>query len=91
MPPEVLRVNHHFKTFAEESPATVMMRELMEVVFRPERLDTIFAEHSKVQYQRELLFSSCGELFEQRVQIEREGKSWTIRRVVLRLLKKIRH
>ena len=46
MPPEVLRVNHHFKTFAEESPATVMMRELMEVVFRPERLDTIFAEHS---------------------------------------------
>jgi len=47
-----------FETFAKESPVTVMMRGLMEVVFRPERLDTIFAEHSKVQYERELLFSS---------------------------------
>ena len=47
-----------FETFAKESPVTVMMRGLMEVVFRPERLDAIFAEHSKVQYQRELLFSS---------------------------------
>lgn len=47
-----------FETFAKESTVTVMMRELMEVVFRPERLDTIFTEHSKVQYERELLFSS---------------------------------
>ena len=47
-----------FETFAKESPVTVMMRGLMEVVFRPERLDTIFVEHAKVQYERELLFSS---------------------------------
>ena len=47
-----------FEAFAQESPVTVMMRSLMEGVFRPERLDAIFAEHSKVQYQRELLFSS---------------------------------
>lgn len=47
-----------FAAFAQESPVTVMMRGLMEVVFRPERLDAIFAEHAKVQYQRELLFSS---------------------------------
>jgi IS4 transposase len=47
-----------FETFAEESPVTVMMRELMERVFRAERLDAIFTEHSKVQYERELLFSS---------------------------------
>lgn len=47
-----------FDAFAQESPVTVMMRGLMEVVFRAERLDAIFAEHAKVQYQRELLFSS---------------------------------
>ena len=35
-----------------------MMRGLMESVFRPERLDDIFERHAKVQYQRELLFST---------------------------------
>jgi len=47
-----------FDAFAQESPVTVMMRGLMEVVFRAERLDAIFAKHAKVQYQRDLLFSS---------------------------------
>lgn len=47
-----------FDAFAQQSPVTVMMRGLMEVVFRAERLDAIFAEHAKVQYQRELLFST---------------------------------
>ena len=47
-----------FDAFSQESPVTVMMRGLMEVVFRAERLDAIFAKHSKVQYQRDLLFSS---------------------------------
>ena len=44
--------------FAQESPISVMMRGVMELVFRPERLDDIFERHAKVQYQRELLFSS---------------------------------
>ena len=44
--------------FANESPISVMMRGLMEKVFRPERLDDIFKTHAKVQYERELLFSS---------------------------------
>ena len=51
-----------FEVFAQKSPVTVMMRSLMEEVFRPERLDAIFAQHSKVQYQRELLFSSLVDL-----------------------------
>jgi len=37
---------------------SIMMRGLMERVFSPERLDEIFEAHSKVQYQRELLFST---------------------------------
>lgn len=44
--------------FAKESPTSVMMRGLLEHVFRPKRLDQIFETHAKVQYQRELLFSS---------------------------------
>ena len=44
--------------FAKESPISVMMRGMMEKVFRPERLDNIFKSHAKVQYERELLFSS---------------------------------
>jgi IS4 transposase len=47
-----------FDTFAQASPVSVMMRGMMERLFRPERLDEVFAEHSKVQYERELLFSS---------------------------------
>ncbi|MGB8698639.1 MAG: IS4 family transposase [Thermosynechococcaceae cyanobacterium] len=47
-----------FEAFAQASPVSVMMRGLMEQVFRPERLDEIFANHAKVQYERELLFSS---------------------------------
>ena len=47
-----------FAAFAQESPVSVMMRGIMERLFRPERLDEIFAEHSKLQYERELLFSS---------------------------------
>lgn len=44
--------------FAQESPISVMMRGAMELIFRPERLDDIFERHAKVQYQRELLFST---------------------------------
>jgi hypothetical protein len=47
-----------FDAFAQESPISLMMRGLMERVFSSEHLDEIFASHSKVQYQRELLFST---------------------------------
>ena len=47
-----------FATFVEQSPVSVMMRALMERIFRPERLDEIFETHAKVQYTRELLFST---------------------------------
>lgn len=47
-----------FDAFVKESPVSVMMRGLMEAILSPRRLDEIFESHAKVQYQRELLFSS---------------------------------
>lgn len=47
-----------FEQFVQMSPVTVMARGLMEQIFAPERMDQIFASNAKVQYQRELLFSS---------------------------------
>lgn len=47
-----------FTAFVEQSPVSVMMRALMERIFRPERLDEIFETHAKLQYTRELLFST---------------------------------
>ena len=38
-----------FTAFVEQSPVSVMMRALMERIFRPERLDEIFETHAKVQ------------------------------------------
>ena len=47
-----------FTAFVEQSPVSVMMRALIERIFRPERLDEIFETHARVQYTRELLFST---------------------------------
>jgi len=47
-----------FTAFVEQSPVSVMMRALMERIFRPERLDELFETHAQVQYTRELLFST---------------------------------
>ena len=47
-----------FDAFVQASPISIMMRGVMEAVFRPQRLDEIFESHSKRQYTRELLFSS---------------------------------
>jgi hypothetical protein len=47
-----------FDAFVEHSPISVMMRGLMERVLQPEKLDGIFSRHGKLQYQRELMFSS---------------------------------
>jgi IS4 transposase len=51
-----------FDAFVKESPVSVMMRGMMEYVFRPQRLNEIFESHAKVQYTRELLFSSLVDL-----------------------------
>lgn len=47
-----------FEQFMEESPISVMARVLMERVFAPERMDSLFTQHASVQYQQDLLFSS---------------------------------
>jgi hypothetical protein len=51
-----------FDTFVQHSPISVMMRGLMEHIFAGDRLDRLFESHAKVQYQRELLFSSVVDL-----------------------------
>lgn len=51
-------LNNIFDAFVKQTPISLMMRGLMEMVFRPQRLDEIFESHSKLQYTRELLFSS---------------------------------
>jgi IS4 transposase len=47
-----------FDQFVQSSPVTVMARGLMEYIFAAERMDQLFDTHAKVQYQRDLLFSS---------------------------------
>lgn len=46
-----------FDAFIEASPVSVMLRGVMEKVFRAERLDKVFDQYAEVQYTRELLFS----------------------------------
>lgn len=48
-----------FDRFSQYSPVTVMMRGIMEYVIPPERLDEIFREQAKQQYEDELLFSAA--------------------------------
>lgn len=47
-----------FDAFVQHSPISVMMRGLMERILPAERLDEIFSRHAKLQYQREVMFSS---------------------------------
>ena len=47
-----------FERFVEQSPVTVMVRGILEKVLVPEKLDELFEKTAKVQYSRELLFSS---------------------------------
>ena len=51
-----------FERFIQDSPVSVMFRGTLANVFRPERLDKIFAESAQKQYEHELLFSTCAEL-----------------------------
>ena len=48
--------------FVEKSPATVMVRGLLEHLLNPEALDRWFAAMAQTQYTREILFSSLVEL-----------------------------
>lgn len=54
-----------FERFVKSCPACVMHRVLMENVFAPADLDAVFQKAAKVQYQRELLFSTLVELVSQ--------------------------
>ncbi len=47
-----------FERFAAESPVTVMVRVLLEKALAAEKLDELFEKTAKVQYTRELLFST---------------------------------
>ena len=50
--------NGLFQRFVEASPAGVMHRALLENIFAPEKLNAVFQQAAKIQYQRELLFST---------------------------------
>ncbi|MFZ1575888.1 MAG: hypothetical protein WAT36_11765 [Chromatiaceae bacterium] len=47
-----------FQKFAETSPATLMVRALLERLLNPEKLDRWFEATRQTQYTRDLLFSS---------------------------------
>jgi hypothetical protein len=51
-----------FERFVKLSPVSVMVRGLMERVLNTEQLDSIFENHARSQYTRELLFSSIVDL-----------------------------
>ena len=51
-------LNKVFERFAHYSPVTVMMRGILEYTLPPARLDALFREHAKEQYEDELLFST---------------------------------
>ena len=53
-----------FERFVKQSPVSVMVRGLMERVFNKEQLDSIFENHARSQYTRELLFSSIVDLID---------------------------
>ena len=47
-----------FEAFVKESPVTVMLRGILEYALPPQRIDELFREHARSQYQDELLFST---------------------------------
>jgi hypothetical protein len=54
-----------FSRFLEESPVAVMVVAVMERVFSPKKIDAIFAGAARIQYERELLFSTVVALMSQ--------------------------
>ena len=51
-----------FERFVKKTPATVMLRGVMERALAPEALDQLFDDHAQQQYTRELLFSTIVDL-----------------------------
>jgi IS4 transposase len=51
--------------FAEKRPIAVMLRTVLENQFSAAALDRIFAETARTQYERDLAFSACAQLFTQ--------------------------
>ena len=47
-----------FERFVENSPVTVIVRTLMEVILAEEKLDQVFAQTAQTGYTREILFST---------------------------------
>src|SRR5690242_17834876 len=47
-----------FEAFVKESPVTVMLRGILEYALPPQRIDALFREHARSQYEDELLFST---------------------------------
>jgi hypothetical protein len=54
-----------FERFVQSCPACVMHRALMENVLCPAKLDAVFHQAARVQYERELLFSTVVDLTSQ--------------------------
>jgi hypothetical protein len=46
-----------FQRFVEDSPVSVMTQALLENTLSPTTVDSLFEQHSELQYTRELLFS----------------------------------
>jgi IS4 transposase len=58
----MLQLGKIFSRFLNKSPVSVMVRALLEHALAPPALDALFARVAKVQYTRELLFSSLIDL-----------------------------
>src|SRR5438874_11997551 len=54
--------DHVFERFVKKTPATVLLRAVMERALAPEPLDQLFAANAQQQYTRELLFSTTVDL-----------------------------
>jgi IS4 transposase len=53
-----MSLSSRFDPFIKGAPVCVMVRATLEYAFSPEFLDAMFAKEAKLQYERELLFSS---------------------------------
>jgi IS4 transposase len=60
-----IMLNEAFDLFAKAAPATVMIRAVLENILSENRLNAIFEDMARVQYTRELAFSSVVRLMSQ--------------------------
>jgi hypothetical protein len=54
-----------FSRFLAERPVAVMVGSVMERIFSPKKIDALFAGAARIQYERELLFSTVVALMSQ--------------------------